>query len=336
MRPGIARIRDVFDYEGVGGSPLLGVRGRDHHPRPGAAADDRARGRASARRRPASACRSGSPRRCQDAGERRVERPARRRRRRPPGATDRGPAGRRDAGPAAVGPARHRGDVACGWPRSRSPACCASGAAGRAGATPRRVADPGPHPRRPRRRRRLARGPAAAAARPAHGAGPRAVGAAVERLLGMSSAASPSWSMASEADARPREASPAARCPRPEPSRRSPAALAAVFEAEFGQRTAEAILERHLAEVEGDPEAGGAGPRARRNGRPQPRRAGRPRSTAAAPQYPVVQLARMDRALLRCGLGEVLHSPATPARVAIAEWVELARTYSVATRCGGS
>ena len=36
----------------------------------------------------------------------------------------------------------------------------------------------------------------------------------------------------------------------------------------------------------------------------------------------------MDRALLRCAIGEVLHSPATPARVAIAEWVELARTYS--------
>ena len=52
------------------------------------------------------------------------------------------------------------------------------------------------------------------------------------------------------------------------------------------------------------------------------------RITAAAPQYPVVSLARMDRALLRCGLCEVLHSPATPAPVAIAEWVELARTYS--------
>ena len=52
------------------------------------------------------------------------------------------------------------------------------------------------------------------------------------------------------------------------------------------------------------------------------------RIAAAAPQYPVVSLARMDRALLRCGLSEVLHSPATPARVAIAEWVELARTYS--------
>jgi N utilization substance protein B len=46
-----------------------------------------------------------------------------------------------------------------------------------------------------------------------------------------------------------------------------------------------------------------------------------------APQYPVVTLARIDRALLRCGVGEVLHSP-TPARVAIAEWVELARSYS--------
>jgi glycerol-3-phosphate acyltransferase PlsX len=27
MRPGITRIREVFDYEKVGGSPLLGVKG---------------------------------------------------------------------------------------------------------------------------------------------------------------------------------------------------------------------------------------------------------------------------------------------------------------------
>ena len=51
------------------------------------------------------------------------------------------------------------------------------------------------------------------------------------------------------------------------------------------------------------------------------------RIEAAAPQYPVVTLARMDRVLLRLGITEVLHSPATPARVAIAEWVELARVY---------
>jgi N utilization substance protein B len=103
-------------------------------------------------------------------------------------------------------------------------------------------------------------------------------------------------------------------------------ALAAVFEAEFGMRTPLAVLERLLAD-EGD--AGSAALAreivdivvARRDaldgliGR-------------AAPQHPVGQLARMDRALLRCGLGEVLHSPATPARVAIAEWVELARIFS--------
>jgi len=103
-------------------------------------------------------------------------------------------------------------------------------------------------------------------------------------------------------------------------------ALASVFEAEFGQRTADAILERHLA-TEGDEVASSLA-------RELVASVVRHRDTldatitAAAPQYPVVQLARMDRALLRCGLSEVLHSPATPARVAIAEWVELARTYS--------
>jgi N utilization substance protein B len=103
-------------------------------------------------------------------------------------------------------------------------------------------------------------------------------------------------------------------------------ALAAVFEAEFGQRTADAILERHLAE-EGDPEAASLAREITANV-VRHRDSLDARITAAAPQYPVVSLARMDRALLRCGLCEVLHSPATPARVAIAEWVDLARTYS--------
>jgi N utilization substance protein B len=103
-------------------------------------------------------------------------------------------------------------------------------------------------------------------------------------------------------------------------------ALASVFEAEFGQRTAEAVLERHLA-LEQDPEAA-ATARALVAGVTQNRDTIDARIAEVAPQYPVVSLARMDRALLRCGLCEVLHSPATPARVAIAEWVELARTYS--------
>jgi N utilization substance protein B len=103
-------------------------------------------------------------------------------------------------------------------------------------------------------------------------------------------------------------------------------ALAAIFEAEFGQRTPGAILERHLAEVEGDPDAAQLARElvavvvAKRDTIDA-------RIEELAPQYPVVQLARMDRALLRCGVGEVLHSR-TPARVAIAEWVELARIYS--------
>ena len=103
-------------------------------------------------------------------------------------------------------------------------------------------------------------------------------------------------------------------------------ALAAVFEAEFGQRTADAVLERHLAETEGDPMAAELA-RALVANVVAHRDTIDARIVATAPQYPVGGLARMDRALLRCAIGEVLHSP-TPARVAIAEWVELARTYS--------
>ena len=103
-------------------------------------------------------------------------------------------------------------------------------------------------------------------------------------------------------------------------------ALAALFEADFGQRTAPAILERHLAESERDPEASEL---ARRlvDAVVANRDTIDARIERIAPQYPVVQLARIDRALLRGAVGEVLHS-ATPARVAIAEWVELARIYS--------
>jgi N utilization substance protein B len=104
-------------------------------------------------------------------------------------------------------------------------------------------------------------------------------------------------------------------------------ALAALFEAEFGQRTPTAILERHLAELEGDPDAA-AFARELVGAIVEDRVAIDALIEASAPRYPVVQLARIDRTLLRCGVGEVLHSPTTPAPVAIAEWVELARIYS--------
>jgi N utilization substance protein B len=104
-------------------------------------------------------------------------------------------------------------------------------------------------------------------------------------------------------------------------------ALAAVFEADFGLRTAEAVLERRIGE-------GSTSDRAAAHARTIVSAVTRHRVEIdaaierVAPAYPVVQLARIDRALLRCGVGELLHCPATPARVAISEWVELARTFS--------
>ena len=103
-------------------------------------------------------------------------------------------------------------------------------------------------------------------------------------------------------------------------------ALASIFEADFGQRTATAILERHLAETERDETTAELARELVANVQ-EHRVEIDDLITRTAPQYPVVGLARMDRALLRTAISEVLHS-ATPARVAIAEWVELARTYS--------
>jgi N utilization substance protein B len=103
-------------------------------------------------------------------------------------------------------------------------------------------------------------------------------------------------------------------------------ALSAVFEADFGQHTAEAVLERHLAESEKDPAAAELA-RELVGAVTTYRDSIDAEITRRAPQYPVTGLARMDRALLRTAISEVLHS-GTPARVAIAEWVELARIYS--------
>jgi N utilization substance protein B len=104
-------------------------------------------------------------------------------------------------------------------------------------------------------------------------------------------------------------------------------ALAAVFEADFGQRTASTALARRLDDADIEERAA---THARRvvEAVVTYRDSIDARLEEVAPTYPVVQLARIDRALLRCGMGELLHCPTTPARVAISEWVELARTYS--------
>jgi transcription antitermination protein NusB len=103
--------------------------------------------------------------------------------------------------------------------------------------------------------------------------------------------------------------------------------LEAVFEADFGQRTGRDVLARRIVDTSADPVAAELA-------RTLVEAVMLHRDTIdaeierVAPAYPVVQLARIDRALLRSGMGELLHCPATPTAVAISEWVELARTYS--------
>ncbi len=103
-------------------------------------------------------------------------------------------------------------------------------------------------------------------------------------------------------------------------------ALSALYEAEFGQRTPTAALDRLLA-AETDPRTVHLA-RAIVDATGQHRAEIDARIEALAPQFPIVTLPPIDRAILRGAVGEVLHSGTTPARVAIAEWVELARTYS--------
>jgi len=104
-------------------------------------------------------------------------------------------------------------------------------------------------------------------------------------------------------------------------------ALGAVFEADFGQHSATNVLERRITD-EGTSDS--AADLARKIVAAVVDRRDQidAQIESLAPRYPVVQLARIDRALLRSAISELLHCPATPARVAIAEWVELARTYS--------
>ncbi len=46
-----------------------------------------------------------------------------------------------------------------------------------------------------------------------------------------------------------------------------------------------------------------------------------------APDWPIDQIARMDRIVLRMGVYELLHEPSTPHKVAINEAVELAKAF---------
>jgi N utilization substance protein B len=103
--------------------------------------------------------------------------------------------------------------------------------------------------------------------------------------------------------------------------------LEALFEADFGQRTARDVLDRRIIESAADPVAA-AHARLLVDAVVRDRVGIDAAIERAAPQWPVVTLARIDRSLLRSAMGELLHCPATPTAVTISEWVELARSYS--------
>jgi N utilization substance protein B len=103
--------------------------------------------------------------------------------------------------------------------------------------------------------------------------------------------------------------------------------LEALFESDFGQRTARDVLERRIEESAAD-DVAAAHARLLVDAVVRDRVGIDAAIEHAAPQWPVVSLARIDRALLRSAMGELLHCPATPRAVAISEWVELARSYS--------
>lgn len=103
-------------------------------------------------------------------------------------------------------------------------------------------------------------------------------------------------------------------------------AVEALFESDFGQRTPRAVLARRIEAASPTPQAEDVA-RAIVGWVTATRAEIDALIEATAPAYPVVQLGRIDRALLRSALGEMLNS-ATPTRVVIAEWVALARLYS--------
>lgn len=104
-------------------------------------------------------------------------------------------------------------------------------------------------------------------------------------------------------------------------------ALTALYESDFGMRSARAVLERRVA-------AGEVTDETLVWTRPllDVVEANRPQIDAAierlAPTFPLATMARIDRSLLRCGLGEVIHSRTAAPTEAIAAWTALARTYS--------
>jgi N utilization substance protein B len=109
------------------------------------------------------------------------------------------------------------------------------------------------------------------------------------------------------------------------------AALQALFELDFQDRPPEEVLQERLAEVSLSPENQGF---ARRLvlGVVHHRDDIDARIAAAAPQWPIEQMAHVDKNVLRLAIYELmLEDNSVPAKVAISEAIELARLLGSGT-----
>ena len=101
-------------------------------------------------------------------------------------------------------------------------------------------------------------------------------------------------------------------------------ALLALYEAEFGLRAASAVLERRIGAIEiteAEAEWGRSLLAIAEERRPELDAL----AARLAPAFPLATMTRIDRSILRCGLGEVLHSRAAAPAEAIAAWTALAQ-----------
>jgi N utilization substance protein B len=103
-------------------------------------------------------------------------------------------------------------------------------------------------------------------------------------------------------------------------------ALEALFEADFGARSIDEIMDRRLVEEPVPPRVAAYAEELVRGA--WERRGEYDEMIARlAPTWPIEQMARIDRNILRLAMYEMLHSPQVPMRAAINEAVELAKEF---------
>ena len=103
-------------------------------------------------------------------------------------------------------------------------------------------------------------------------------------------------------------------------------ALMTLYEYDTARHDADAVLRRHVEELRLDPRVS-AFARELLDGVLAHEKEIDARIQEAAPEWPLAQMARIDKNILRLAIYEILYNNAVPARAAINEAVELAKRF---------